>query len=82
MNGGAFTFFVALPDKVDGLPEMLQKIKGSNVSEEAFAAQEFRCVNISLPLQQAATQTDLTKILKSVKRTLRRDLIKLFLQKH
>ncbi|NP_001139721.1 serine protease inhibitor 30 [Bombyx mori] len=67
LNGGAFTFFVALPDKVDGLPEMLQKIKRSNVSEEAFAAQEFRCVNISLPLQRAATQADLTKILKSVK---------------
>lgn len=68
LKGGDLTLFIILPDEINGLSKLIQKFRSSNaeVFTQISPFQEYKCVELHLPLGEILTQLDITKALKAV----------------
>ncbi|NP_001139716.1 serine protease inhibitor 23 precursor [Bombyx mori] len=68
LKGGDLTLFIILPDEINGLSKLIQKFRSSNaeVFTQISPFQEYKCVELHLPLGEILTQLDITKALKAI----------------
>ncbi|XP_028036407.1 alaserpin-like [Bombyx mandarina] len=68
LKGGDYTLFIILPDEVNGLYKLTQKFQSwkTDVFNKISPYQEYKCVELHLPLGYILTQGDITKALKTI----------------